>query len=535
MRSWFLCVCLLLSGLKVSATPGLQWTSLPGSSGADGAMAVAAAPDGGFYVVGFVSGSFGFPWAGGRDAFMIRFSASGATVQTWQWGTAGDDSANAVALDAVGNIYVAGYTQGTLDGEPARGGLDAFLKKFNAAGVAQWTRVFGSVENDWANSVIVEPSGEIAVCGVTLGNNFDGNPGLSAGDSDGFIKWSNAAGTTPVDQDVMLSSSPGAESFQSLCLDASSNLCMLASGLFVFGHAGPSSGANVDAFVFKLAPVTHALVGQTSFGASGHDDEPRGMACDAGGRFFVVGGTQGNSFLQPSDPTQGRDLFVVILNSALTMSSQLITGSSGDDKATSVCVLGNEVFLVGFCGRGIDGQSPVSTPPSYDSFMMRYRSTMWQWTRIWGGTSTDLANGVAVAPDGGVLAVGQAFGDFQGIYTVGPADACVASWRDTDLLWVDTVPLGGDWRWSPWFGALAPAASGWIYHEYHGWMYAYGYQQSDVWFWQSGMDWMWSGFGTYPYLYRHANGNWNWYLSGTHSPRWFVDLSNGIWESHPRE
>ena len=53
-------------------------------------------------------------------------------------------------VDAVGNAWVAGYTDGSLDGQTSAGGYDVFLMKFDAQGVHQWTRQRGGGGSDYA-------------------------------------------------------------------------------------------------------------------------------------------------------------------------------------------------------------------------------------------------------------------------------------------------------------------------------------------------------------------------------------------------
>ena len=92
--------------------------------------------------------------------------------------------------------------------------------------------------------------------------------------------------------------------------------------------------------------------------------------------------------------------------------------------------------------------------------------------------------------------------------------------------------LGGGWKWLSWFGYFFDAGNGWIYHNQHQWMYAYGTTTSDIWFWTADMGWLWTNDATYPYLYRINDGAWLYYLVGSFGPRWFYNFTAGSWESH---
>ena len=53
-------------------------------------------------------------------------------------------------VDNVGNAWVAGGTESSLDGNPIAGGSDIFLMKFDAQGVHLWTRQRGGEGIDYA-------------------------------------------------------------------------------------------------------------------------------------------------------------------------------------------------------------------------------------------------------------------------------------------------------------------------------------------------------------------------------------------------
>lgn len=108
-----------------------------------------------------------------------------------------------------------------------------------------------------------------------------------------------------------------------------------------------------------------------------------------------------------------------------------------------------------------------------------------------------------------------------------------------DAAWVDGVavglfgeayPLGGGWYWSDWFGSINTNFAPWLYHNEHAWLYPFGQDPHGVVFWDSAMNaFWWTGDSTYSYLYRFSDGVWLWYLPGSRSPRWMVNLTTGQW------
>jgi hypothetical protein len=99
-------------------------------------------------------------------------------------------------------------------------------------------------------------------------------------------------------------------------------------------------------------------------------------------------------------------------------------------------------------------------------------------------------------------------------------------------LWHGAVDLGSGWKWVNWFGYFNTSSDPWIYHEYLGWLYAFGTATDDLVFWDPHMNaFWWTSQSQYPYAYRFSDGAWLYYLVGSANPRWFYNYSSETWES----
>jgi hypothetical protein len=171
---------------KYAANGTKQWTQLVGGTGTDYSQSVATAADGSVYVAGFTDGSIdGQPnLGGGWDGFVTKYAADGTKKWTQMAGGAGGDLGFSVATDADGSVYIAGYTGGSIDGQPNLDGLDGFVTKFAADGTKQWSRVAGGAGDDIGYSVATAADGSVYVAGYTDGS-VDGE--ANHGGSDGFV------------------------------------------------------------------------------------------------------------------------------------------------------------------------------------------------------------------------------------------------------------------------------------------------------------------------------------------------------------
>ena len=151
------------------------WTRLLGGESwqADYARSITTGSDGAIYAAGATWGNLDGQTNNGSmsmDVFVTKYNADGTRAWTRLLGGTGQDDANSVTTGSDGAIYVAGYTSGNLDGETNSGGQDAFVTKYNTDGTKAWTRLLGTSGNDLASSVTTGSNGAIYLAGYTNGN-----------------------------------------------------------------------------------------------------------------------------------------------------------------------------------------------------------------------------------------------------------------------------------------------------------------------------------------------------------------------------
>jgi len=179
--------------VKYNSSGTKEWTKQLGSASSDFANGVATDSSGNVYVSGVTYGGLdGNSNQDNSDLFVVKYNSSGTKQWTKQLGTEENDEARGVATDSSGNVYVAGGTYGGLDGNTNAGNTDLFVVKYNSSGTKQWTRQLGSSSRDSANGVATDSSGNVYVTGTTYWE-LDGN--TSAGNADLFVVKYNSSGT----------------------------------------------------------------------------------------------------------------------------------------------------------------------------------------------------------------------------------------------------------------------------------------------------------------------------------------------------
>lgn len=184
----------------------LIYSTYLGGSFADQSTGIAVDQDGSAYVTGFTESS-DFPRRAGlnstnmagSDAFLTKVAPDGRSfMHSSLLGGAGRDSAEGLALDGQGRVFLTGFT--TSSGFPVTpdafqpvlgGGRDAFLTVVDAAGTSlEYSTFLGGVGNDVGFRVALDGSGNPHVCGMYSGEGFPLTPGVELG---GMFRSQDAA------------------------------------------------------------------------------------------------------------------------------------------------------------------------------------------------------------------------------------------------------------------------------------------------------------------------------------------------------
>lgn len=125
----------------------------------------------------------------GSDLTVVKYDKDGSLLWLKKYnGTAnGGDVGKMVKTDALGNVYVTGYT----DNGPSTF-YDFVTIKYNSTGVQQWLQTFNGSANrgDFANALAVDASGCVIVTGGSIGVGFtDSNFTTVKYNSDGLPLW----------------------------------------------------------------------------------------------------------------------------------------------------------------------------------------------------------------------------------------------------------------------------------------------------------------------------------------------------------
>ncbi len=352
---------------KYDAVGTLTWLKQLGAASADSeAHAVAVDAAGNSYVAGYTSGGLGGNSQTGQyDYFIGKYDAAGTLSWLRQLGVAAHTSeAFAVAVDSAGNSYVAGYTSAGLDGNSQTGQDDSFIAKYDPSGALTWLKQLGvASQESVAGGAAVDSAGNIYVAGYTTGG-LDGNS--QTGQYDSFLAKYDPSGTLSSVKQLGAASKDSAAG--AVAVDAAGNVYV--AGYTSGGLDGNSQSGDFDCFLAKY-DAQGTLSWLKQLGVAGLDTEGSGVAVDAAGNVYVAGFTSGG--LDGNSQSGLDDYFIAKYDGSGTLSwLKQLGAASGDTDAYGVAVdaAGNS-YVAGGTSVGLDGNSQTG---EYDYFLANYNS-----------------------------------------------------------------------------------------------------------------------------------------------------------------
>lgn len=434
--------------------PGLQYATFLGGSSDDYATAIAVDASGNTYITGTTqspdfpttSGAFDRTGAASNslEAFVTKLNPTGsALVYSTFLGGSNFEWGRGLAIDASGNVYVAGQTKSS--DFPTTGGAfdrtfnvdtcprcgidqyDAFVTKLNASGSALvYSTFLGGFDLDDALGIAVDATGNAYVVGETGSTNFPTTSGAfsrtKSGEFDAFLAKLNASGSA-----LVFSTYLGGDLVDyavRVAVDGAGSAYVVGttrSTTFptTAGAFDTTPNGQFDVFVTKFNPAGSALAYSTLLGGASSDG-PGDVVVDGTGAAIVTGGTSSADFPTTAGAYQtvlrgSGDAFVTKLNatgSALVYST--LFGGSDFDSASGLAVdsAGNTYIAGGTSSTDLPvtaGAVQATLSGGGDAMVASLDATgaTVRYATYLGGTNSDGASSLARDSSGALYVAGR--------------------------------------------------------------------------------------------------------------------------------
>ncbi len=252
---------------KYDSSGNRLWTHQLGTAKGDDSNDVAVDNSGNVYITGFTAGSLGQE-GGDYDAWVAKYDSSGSRLWVHQLGSSDDlDEAEGVAVDNSGNVYITGDTGGSLGPEGSAGSDDAWVARYDTGGNRLWVHQFGSSDFDTVEDLSVDNSGNVYITGNTSGSL---GPEGSAGSFDGWVAKYDSSGNQ------LWTKQYGSSEFdvlEAVATDSSNNIYAggeLFSDGWVAKLSQPATSLNLATQAFSLQAATDSASLASNVSASAH-------------------------------------------------------------------------------------------------------------------------------------------------------------------------------------------------------------------------------------------------------------------------
>jgi len=266
-----------------------EWLKLEGVYAAyNYCMDIAIDKSDNFYIVGYINKDFkNQVLKGSQDLYISKYNSAGTHQWTQLLGAKKSvTNATRLVVDNKSNIYVAGITNGNLDGQNIKIPTDGLIVKYDSNGNKKWTRLIGAVgtgeEYAYAGSIAVDSNGNCFITGDIDGQ-IDGKAKIGSIDTviiaytpDGNKLWSKLLG---VKKEIVFNTEIVIDSLNNLYISGTTT-----------GKLGENQIGEWDGFVAKYnADSKEEWIKQ--FGVAGGDVGNTGIALDKNNLLYVVGST----------------------------------------------------------------------------------------------------------------------------------------------------------------------------------------------------------------------------------------------------
>lgn len=353
----------------------------------------------------------------------LAIDGGGLSYSTFLGG-GGDDSGSGIAVDALSNVYITGYTNSTnfptavgVFDTSLNGGLDAFVTKLNADGnMLVYSTFLGGGNPDFGNGIMLDATGNAYITGRTSSPNFPTRPGsydtsYNGGGSDAFMAKLNSTGTALVYSTFL--GGANLDSGNKIALDSAGNAYVTGSTLSpeyptTSGVFDASHNAEVDVFVTKLSASGNALLYSTFLGDA-NDEYGDGIAVDTAGNAYITGYTDSSAFPTSggafdTSPNGSYDAFVSKLNpTATTLLYSTFIGGQYDEHGDEIVIDGaGNAYITGDTNSGNFPTRPGAVDTTfnggYDAFVTKLNpaGNALLYSTFLGGDGYEVGNGIAL-------------------------------------------------------------------------------------------------------------------------------------------
>src|ERR1700722_17740167 len=314
---------------KYDSAGNVTWSKLVGSAGSASGYGMALDPAGGVVITGSTTAAVTTTSItnGNTDSFVASYDANGSQNWIQQIQTLATNQANAVSVDASGNVYIGGSVSGGVigKGQTSTGTPDAYLAEYSSKGKLVSENQFGtSTGSSQVSATAVGSDGSLYVASVQNGDAVVGKYASGAGINSAPV-WTQDLGALQSGGAVASMTVSGSQVYVS---GTTSNGNLTAGGQASVANAATGG---TDAFVFNLTDNgSSATPDFVSYVGTSASEQGGAVTVGPDGTIYLAGTTTGTLPGQTRSIQNTSNAFAAALNANGTVAwTQQFGGASG--------------------------------------------------------------------------------------------------------------------------------------------------------------------------------------------------------------
>lgn len=409
---------LYMSRLNVNGD--FAWAENIGEGAGTYATSTAVDLSGNIYTIGYFYGIVDFDPGGSvyyminnaaqsnmTDIFISKLDSSGNFLWAKQIGGNAEDHANAVCVDAAGNVYITGYYNDIVDFDPGTGVFNLtapvngniFVSKLDASGNFVWAKDIGG---NCGYSITTDIYGNVFIAGNNYTASNDYQIYIAKLDMPGNLLWTKSIGNTTRDEGYSIAADYQGHTYITGLFEGTVDFNPGA------GTYNLTSAGGYDVFVLKLDGSANFKWAK-QFGSLTQNDVGNSIAVNSSGSVYTSGYFGDIADFDPGPGTFNltavgslRDVFISRLDSAGNFVWAKRIGGVSDEEGKSIALdASDNVYLTGEFdgtadfdpGAGTANMTPVGT----DVFISKLNgSGNFVWALQLSGISTEYAKSITV-------------------------------------------------------------------------------------------------------------------------------------------
>jgi hypothetical protein len=386
------------------------------------------------------AGTLNLTSGNGNTFFVGKYSAAAgllATAFVPQETTGGDDTGAKIKKDALGNIYVTGTFNGTVDFDPSASastltasGTDAvFIAKYDANGNYIWAKGINGIQ---IRDMYIDNTNNIFITGGFV-NTVDLDPSAATftiaayyqiGEVDAFMAKYDSNGNFIFGKSWGgIGAVVGADFGQTIITDNTGNIYLSgiyqsptvdldpSAATFTYANAG-----GFDMFITKLTSTGNFIWGKVATGSGNHI--PKSVALDATNNFYLTGMFTNSGDFDPGAAFFGlnsvgfNDIFVAKYDQNGLFLNAFSIGGATEDSGNSICLdaAGNFYITGQFWGTADfdpSASSAIMSSAGPDVFIAKYTSaSAYVFAKKIGSSNSDQGNDICLDAANNILITG---------------------------------------------------------------------------------------------------------------------------------